>query len=65
MSVKEIESAVSELPPEELRQFRAWFADFDAELWERQIEEDVSSGRLDTLVEEARAEHQRGRTRPL
>ena len=64
-SVREIERAVSELPSEELRRFREWFAAFDEDLWDRQIERDLSSGRLDALVEEARTEHRSGRTRPL
>jgi hypothetical protein len=64
-SVEEIEQAVSELTPDDLRRFREWFAEFDAELWDRQIERDVAAGRLDALIEEARAEHRSGRTRPL
>jgi len=64
-SVEEIERAVSELPPEDLRRFREWFAEFDAELWDRQIEHDLKAGRLDALVEEARTEHRTDRTRPL
>ena len=52
-SVKEIESAVADLPQEELAQFRQWFQHYDAEAWDRQIEQDVASGRLDALAEEA------------
>lgn len=55
-SVEEIERAVSELPPKELRRFRVWFAEFEAEIWDRQIERDLRDSRLDALVEEARAE---------
>lgn len=64
-SVEEIERAVSELPPEELRRFREWFAAFEEDLWDQQIQRDLSSGRLDALVEEARTEYRSGRTRPL
>lgn len=64
-SVEEIERKVSELPPEDLRRFREWFGEFEAELWDRQIERDLRAGRLDALVEEARTEHRSGRTRPL
>lgn len=64
-SVEEIERAVSELPPADLRRFREWFAAYDEDLWDRQIERDLSSGRLDALIEEARTEHRSGRTRPL
>ena len=51
--VEEIERAVSQLSPEELAVFRAWFAEFDAEAWDRQFETDVAAGKLDTLAEEA------------
>jgi hypothetical protein len=30
-----------------------WFAEFDAEIWDRQFEEDVAAGRLDGLAEQA------------
>jgi hypothetical protein len=35
MSVQELEKAVAVLSPEELREFRAWFADFDMAQWDR------------------------------
>jgi hypothetical protein len=52
-SVKEIESAVARLSREELAAFRSWFADFDAEAWDRQFEKDVAAGRLDARGDEA------------
>ena len=33
--------------------FRVWFAEFDAEVWDRQFEEDVAAGRLESLAEQA------------
>ncbi len=63
--VDELERAVRDLPPEDLRQFREWFFEFDAELWDRQIERDVAAGKLEALVEEAKAEHREGGTQPL
>jgi hypothetical protein len=52
-TVEEIEQAVQGLSPEQLAAFRAWFAEFDAAVWDRQIEADVGAGRLDALAEEA------------
>jgi hypothetical protein len=52
-SVKEIESAVARLSREDLAQFRTWFADFDAEAWDRQFEADAAAGHLDVLGNEA------------
>jgi hypothetical protein len=63
-TVQEIERAVTDLSPEELSRFRAWFAEFDAQAWDRQIAEDVAAGRLDALAEEALADLRAGRTRP-
>jgi hypothetical protein len=48
-----IEHEVEKLSPPELATFRNWFAQFDAEAWDRQIEEDAKSGKLDGLAEEA------------
>ncbi len=52
-TVAEIEAAVRKLSREDLRAFRRWFDDFDAEAWDRQFEEDVKAGRLDALADEA------------
>jgi len=52
-TVIEIEHAIEQLPPEELARFRRWFAEFDADQWDRQFELDVAAGRLDSLAAEA------------
>jgi len=52
-SIKEIEEAVLRLSAAELAAFRAWFAEFDAAAWDRQIDDDVAAGRLDELADEA------------
>lgn len=52
-TLQDIEHAVKQLSPEELAAFRTWFAEFDAEVWDRQFEADVSAGRLDALAEKA------------
>jgi hypothetical protein len=64
-SVKEIETAVARLSREELARFRNWFADFDAEAWDRQFEADATAGRLDALAEEALRDLDEGRCRDL
>ncbi|NJL83926.1 MAG: hypothetical protein HC890_15115 [Chloroflexaceae bacterium] len=58
--MSEIEQAVRQLSPEEISAFRAWFAAFDAELWDRQFEADVAAGHLDTLAEKALQHLQEG-----
>ncbi len=53
-TIGQLENGVRQLSSEELAAFRAWFAEFDADAWDRQFEADASAGRLDWLVEEAR-----------
>ena len=64
-SIDDIESAVRNLSREELAAFRAWFADFDAQAWDRQFEVDVSAGRLDALADEAIDDLREGRATGL
>lgn len=64
-NLQEIETAVQRLSVEDLTRFRSWFVEFDAEVWDRQLEEDVRAGRLDRLAEEALREHREGRTTEL
>jgi hypothetical protein len=64
-SLQEIESAISKLSADELAAFRVWFAEFDAEIWDRQFEEDVAAGRLDKLAERALQHLREGRCTDL
>ncbi len=52
-TLQDIQTAVSQLSVKQLAAFRAWFAEFDAEMWDRELERDVAAGRLDALAEEA------------
>lgn len=63
--VENIEQEVQRLTPSELEAFRRWFRKFDAEAWDRQIEEDVRKGKLDKLAEEALAAHRAGKSKEL
>jgi hypothetical protein len=65
MSVEELEKAVAELPPEKFAKFRAWFEEFAADAWDKQIEADAKAGKLDKLADAALAEHKAGLTRKL
>jgi hypothetical protein len=64
-NLKSIEKAVEMLPPSDLAEFRRWFAEFDATAWDRQIDQDAASGKLDTLASEALADFQSGSARGL
>ncbi len=52
-NVEKIEKEIIKLEPGELAQFRRWFIEFDANLWDNQFEEDVQSGKLDNLANQA------------
>jgi hypothetical protein len=64
-TITEIERAVEQLPPDELARFRAWFAEFDAVLWDRQFENDAAGGRLDALADEALSDLRQGQATDL
>jgi len=64
-AVEKLELLVKSLSPEELAKFREWFAEFDAQIWDRQIEADAAAGKLDRLIEESMAEHRANKSRPL
>lgn len=63
--VETIEQQIQGLSAEGLREFRAWFLEFDWAAWDRQIERDVSAGKLDALAEKALRDHASGKTTPL
>ena len=60
-SVEAIQLAVSQLSRDELAEFREWYEEFDAEVWDREFEEDVKAGRLDELSEKAMVDFESGR----
>lgn len=55
------EKVVSQLSPADLAQFRQWFAEYDGEVWDAQIESDAAAGKLDALAQEALAEYKAGK----
>jgi len=61
MDVKEIETAISQLPPAKVAELADWFEEFHAQLWDTQIEQDLKSGRLDTLLDEVKQDMESGR----
>lgn len=63
--IEQLERTVSNLSPGDLAQFRAWFLEFDARVWDEQIESDLKAGKLDKLIAEARTEYEQGKKQPL
>lgn len=60
MSVQELESAVTSLPAEELHQFALWFEEYLSRQWDGQISDDIASGKLNALLNEADADYAAG-----
>ncbi|GAH79924.1 unnamed protein product [marine sediment metagenome] len=64
-TIHEIEKAISKLSEEELSDFRKWFEEFDAEVWDKQFENDVKSGKLDKLAQQAILDYKAGKCKEL
>jgi hypothetical protein len=65
VSLQELESAVSQLPTEELTAFARWFEEYLADAWDRRIEADIEAGRLEEAGRRADADFEAGRCKPL
>ena len=63
--IQKLEQEIRKLAPGELAAFREWFQDYDSNQWDRQLEEDVLTGRLDRLAQKALADHKEGKTREI
>ena len=64
-AVEKLELLIKSLSAQELAQFREWFAEFDAQIWDRQIESDAAAGKLDRFIDESMADHRANKSRPL
>jgi hypothetical protein len=63
--LEELEQEVKKLSREELRSFRRWFLEQEAEEWDGQIEEDAQAGKFDRLAANALSDHAAGKSRLL
>lgn len=60
-TIEDIEKAIAKLSPEQLAELRDWFDEFQARLFDEQIERDAKSGKLDDMIARARENHNAGR----
>ncbi len=65
MSVQDIEAAIKKLPINKLIEFSTWFEEYQARVWDQQIEDDLATGRLDVVLAEVDAEYEEGLAQPL
>lgn len=63
--VEQIEDQIRALNQDEFKSFRNWFAQFDAEVWDRQIEDDAKGETLPNMAERALEDHASGRSTVL
>ncbi|MBV8487142.1 MAG: hypothetical protein JO161_02570 [Planctomycetaceae bacterium] len=65
MDVEQIQAAILNLQPDEFKDLMAWLGSYCAQAWDKQIAEDLESGRLDPLLAEVDKEYDAGLARPL
>jgi hypothetical protein len=65
VSVEEIESAISKLPPADLSRLTRWFENYAADEWDREIEADLRAGRLNEAGKRADEQFEAGKCNPL
>jgi hypothetical protein len=65
MNIEEIKQAVTHLTPKDLAAFRRWYEEYDADLWDQEFEEDVQSGKLDSLAKQAVNDLKSGKCKDL
>ena len=63
--IEVLEREIENLSPNELTEFRQWFVEFDAQVWDRKFEADVTAGKLDALADKALREHEGGQSTQL
>lgn len=59
-TLAEIENAVQKLSPNELNEFRGWFADYNMKTWDSQLLNDIQNVKLDALAQDAVDEYSSG-----
>lgn len=64
-TLPEIETAIKQLPENDIRQLAVWLQDYLNEMWDQQIEADLASGRLNNLIAKAEADIAANRVRNL
>ena len=65
MSITELEQAVTQLSEKDFARFREWFEEYEATLWDKQIERDAKAGKLDKIAEQALNDYHAGKAREL
>lgn len=62
MGIQEIETAITKLSVKQLIELSTWLEEYQARVWDQQIEDDLEAGRLDKILAEVSAEYMVTRT---
>ncbi|MBE9002240.1 MULTISPECIES: hypothetical protein [unclassified Nostoc] len=64
-SLPEIEAAIMQLSEGEMRDLSNWLQEYLNDAWDKQIEVDAKSGKLDQLIQHAKADIEANQVKPL
>lgn len=59
----EIEAAIKKLPENDVQQLAKWLQGYINDFWDKQLESDLQSGKLDSLISKAEADISANRLR--
>ena len=65
IQIELLEQYIAELDDNSFSELRDWFIEFDQVRWDKKLEADSNSGKLDFLINAALAEYEAGLTRDL
>ena len=65
MGIQEIQAAIIKLPVQKLVELSTWLEEYQARVWDQQIEADLDMGRLDDILAKVDAEYEAGLAQPL
>jgi hypothetical protein len=64
-TVREIETAITQLKPREIHAVADWLLEYREKLWDEKIAADARAGKLDSLIKKAKAGHRAGKATPF
>ena len=64
-AVDVVKTVIQQLSPEESSQLKSWYDEYEADKWDKQIETDAKSGKLDALTQQALRDFKNGKCTPL
>ncbi len=65
ITLTELKTAVTQLPPNQLAEFMEWLEEYQQLQWDRQIEDDLHSGKLDHLIKQAEKAFSEGKCKQM